>query len=102
MDEFIRRDKKDKALFYVAFIVFDAYYMMNKPEWIDQENREYRNDTEKHFAAYYRKHKEMWDSIPQNDKMLISNQVRGRSVMEGMQMENVTIDAWLAHVESMV
>lgn len=34
-------------------------------------------------------------------KMIISNQVRSRSVMEGMRMEAITIDGWLSHIESM-
>ena len=101
INEFVVRGRKDKAAFFTAFMIFDAYYTMNKPEWIDQENQEYRNDTEKKFAEWFRKHKEMWDTIPMNDRMIISNQVRSRSVMEGMRMESVTIDGWLKHVESM-
>jgi glycosyltransferase involved in cell wall biosynthesis len=101
INEFVVRGRKDKAAFFTAFMIFDAYYTMNKPEWIDQENQEYRNSTEKKFAEWFRKHKEMWDKIPVNDKMIISNQVRSRSVMEGMRMESVTIDGWLEHVETM-
>ena len=29
---------------------------------------------------------------------MISNGVRQRSVMEGMPMESITIDAWLSHI----
>lgn len=90
---------KDKAMFYTAVMIFDAYYTMNKPEWINQDNKDYRDKVEKRFADYFRKHKEDWKSIPQNDKMQISQGVRGRSVMEGMQMEALTIDEWLNHVE---
>ena len=43
----------------------------------------------------------MWNEIPVNDKMVISNQVRSRSVMEGMRMESVTIDEWLTHIKDM-
>ena len=86
---------KDKADFYVAVMIFDAYYTMNKPEWIDQENQEYRQAVEKRFADYYRKHKGTWSAIPIQDKMQISQGIRGRSVMEGMQMESMTIDSWL-------
>ena len=86
---------KDKADFYVAVMIFDAYYTMNKPEWIDQENQEYRQAVEKRFADYYRKHKATWNAIPIQDKMQISQGIRGRSVMEGMQMESMTIDSWL-------
>lgn len=101
IDEFIKRGVQDKAMFYTAFMIFDAYYTMNKPEWIDQENKEYRDETEKHFATYYKKHKALWNSIPLNDKMQISNGVRTRSVGEGMMMEAVTIDQWLRKIEKM-
>ena len=101
IDEFLSRGMQDKAMFFSAFMIFDAYYTMNKPEWIDQENQEYRNSTELRFADYYKKHKDMWNAIPINDKMMISNQVRSRSVMEGMRMEAITIDGWLKHIEKL-
>jgi hypothetical protein len=34
--------------------------------------------------------------------MQISSGVRGRSVNEGMQMESVTIEQWLKHIEGLV
>lgn len=101
VDEFSDRGLKDQANFYACMMIFDAYYTMNKPEWINQENKEYRDATEKRFASYYRKHKERWDNIPSFDKMQISNGVRSRSVNEGMQMEIMTIDNWLEHVLKM-
>lgn len=101
VDEFLSRCVQDKAMFYTVFMIFDAYYTMNKEEWKNQENQEYRDSTEKRFKDYYLKHKYLWDNIPINDKMVISNQVRSRSVMEGMRMEAITIDAWLKHIEEM-
>lgn len=99
--EFMQRGMHDKAMFYSVMMIFDAYYTMNKEEWLNQENQDYRNKTELRFADYYRKYKNFWDTIPINDKMQISNQIRSRSVMEGMRMEAVTIDDWLKHVEAM-
>lgn len=101
IDEFLSRGILDKAAFFTAFMVFDAYYTMNKPEWINQENQIYRKKTEKRFSVWYKKHKGMWEDIPANDKMVISSQVRNRSVMEGMRMEAVTIDGWLKHIEKL-
>ena len=98
IDEFFRRNMSDKAVAYICMMVFDAYYLMNKPEWKNQENIEYRDATEKRFSEYFKKHKKHWESVPSKDKMLISQQIRGRTVMEGMQMENVTIDEWLEHI----
>ena len=101
INEFLKRGIQDKAAFYTAFMIFDAYYTMNKPEWINQENQEYRNLTEKRFATYFIKREGLWNSISPTDKMGISNQVRTRSVMEGMQMEAVTIDEWLKHIKKL-
>ena len=99
--EFMRRGLHDKAMFYSVMMMFDAYYTMNKEEWLNQENQEYRNNTEKRFSAYFKKYKNYWETIPINDKMQISNQIRSRSVMEGMRMEAITIDDWLKHVEQL-
>lgn len=101
IDQFLSRARQDKANFYTAFLIFDAYYTMNKPEWINQENTEYRRKTEERFAQYYRKHKSIWDSISESDKMLVSNGVRNRMVNEGMRMEAVTIWDWLKHIEKL-
>ena len=101
VDNFLSRGMQDKAMFYSVFMILDAYYTMNKPEWIDQENQEYRYITELRFADYFRKHKDKWENMPINDKMMISNQVRSRSVMEGMRMEAITIDNWLKHIEKL-
>lgn len=91
----------EKAIFYVIFMIFESYYMMNKPEWINQENKEYRDATEKRFAEYYEKWKDTWVKVPVQEKMQISQGVRGRQVTEGMQMESMTIDQWLNHIEEL-
>ena len=101
VDEFDRRGKEDKAAFYVCFMIFDAYYTMNKKEWIEQDNKHYRDDVEKRFAQYYKKHKDQWDSTKDPEKMAISNGVRSRSVQEGMPMESITINDWLKHISEM-
>ena len=101
IDEFLSRGMQDKVSFFTVFMIFDAYYTMNKPEWIDQENQEYRNSTELRFAEWFNKHEDIWNNTPINDKMMISNQVRSRSVMEGMRMEAITIDNWLKHIKEM-
>ena len=102
VDEFLRRKKPDKAAFFTAFIIFDAYYNLNKPEWIDQENQEHRDSTQRRFAKYFAKHRAIWNSISDQDKMAISNSVRGRTVSEGMMMESVTLGDWLRKMEGLI
>lgn len=100
--EFKRKGHPDKAAFYTVFMIFDAYYTMNKPEWIDMENQEYRNATEKHFAHYYNTHKKTWENFPYQEKMNISQGIRGRSVQEGMHLEAMTVEEWLKHIEGLL
>ena len=101
IDEFIKRGLLNKAAAFTAFMIFDGYYTMNKPEWINQENKTYRDMTEQEFSRYYKKRKDLWNNLTTQDKMIISNQVRTRSVLEGMMMEATTIDNWLIHIESL-
>lgn len=101
IQEFLDKGYPDKASFFVAFMIFDSYYAMNKPEWINQSNKQYRKSTEKHFAKYYKKYKDRWQSVPSQEKMQISQGIRGRSVMEGMHMEALTVDQWLEHIEKL-
>lgn len=98
VDEFVRRMREDKAAAYAAFMILDAYYAMNKPEWLEVNHREYRDVVEKRFAEYYRKHRQKWESLTPQDRALMSNVVRQRSVGEGMLMEAVTIDQWLERI----
>lgn len=101
IDEFIKRGLLSKAAVFTAFMIFDGYYTMNKPEWINQENKTYRDMTEQAFSRYYKKRKDQWNNLTAQDKMIISNQVRTRNVLEGMMMEATTIDNWLIHIESL-
>ena len=99
--EFLRRGMQEKAMFFSANMIFDAYYTMNKPEWINQENKQYRFDTEKRFAEYFIKHESLWSGLPFETKMQISTAVRNRAVAEGMLMESITIDDWLKRVKAL-
>lgn len=99
VDEFERRNMPDKARFYACFMVLDAYYTMNKKEWTDKTHADYRHAVEHRFADYYAKHRAKWDAVTEQEKMLISNGVRQRSVMEGMPMETMTINQWLQQIQ---
>ena len=101
VDEFIKRDMLKNANMYVGVMILDTYYTFNKSEWVNQENIEYRNKTEKHFSEYYKKRKYMWDKLSSYEKMQLSNSIRQRSIMEGMVMENITLDDWLKKIESL-
>ena len=98
VSEFAKRGREDLARQRVGVMVLDAYYTMNKPEWLDRTHADYRAAVEKRFAEYFAEHRARWDALSDAERMAVSNGVRTRSVMEGMQMETQTIGQWLEGV----
>lgn len=101
VEQFIERGHEDKACFYIGFMIMDAYYTMNKKEWTDKTNKGYRDAVEKRFSRYYAKYKARFNSLSDQERMIISNGVRSRSVGEGMTMEILTIGEWLEHISKL-
>lgn len=99
VDEFVRRMMPEMANQFATMMIFDTYYLLNKPEWIEKTHAEYRETVEKRFAQYFAKHKAKWDEMTPQDKAMISSGVRQRSIGEGMLMEAVTIDQWLEKIQ---
>lgn len=93
--EFLDRRRIDDARFFATSMIFDAYYTMNKKEWIDQENKEYRDATEKRFSVYYKEFKPLYDSIDEKIKMQIVAGIRNRMFNEGLMLESITFDDWI-------
>lgn len=99
VNELLRRNKYNDAQFYATSMIYDAYFTMNKDEWINQENKEYRDATEKRFADYYRTFNKLTETIPMNVKGMILQGLRNRFYGEGMFLEKVTFEQWIKHIE---
>ena len=95
IQQFIDRKRKDDAMFYATSMIYDAYFTMNKDEWLNQENKEYRYATEKRFKDYWLKHKSLHDSIPQEIKTQIIMGIKNRMYGEGMILETITFNEWI-------
>ena len=98
VQEFIKRRRITDAQFYSTFMIYDAYFTMNKDEWINQENIEYRKATEKRFKQYYMTFKEYFETIDKQVKAQIVMGVKNRMFQEGLLMETITFDNWIEHV----
>lgn len=96
--ELLLRAKLEDAQFYASAMIFDAYFTMNKAEWIDQENKEYRKATEKRFKQYYLKYKHLYETLPEEAKFQIVSSVKNRMYGEGLLMESITFEDWIKHV----
>lgn len=100
-DELLRRSKFEDAQQYVVSMIFDAYFTMNKDEWINQENKEYRYATEKRFKEYYTKFKHIYETIPEDVKAQIIMGIKNRMYGEGLLMESITFEDWIKQVEEL-
>ena len=102
IDQFIQRGRIEDAQFYATSMIYDAYFTMNKDEWLNQENKNYRYATERRFKEYWIKHKMLHDSIPQDIKAQIIMGIKNRMYGEGMILETMTFAEWIKKVEEMV
>lgn len=101
VDEFLKRYMRQEAQFYAVNMIYDAYFTMNKDEWLNQENHEYRQATERRFKEYWIKYKELHDSISKDLKAQIIMGIKNRMYGEGMVLEVLTFDEWIKQVEAM-
>ena len=100
--EFLKREKRADAQFYCTAMIYDAYFTMNKPEWINQQNKKYRHKTEKRFQAYYKEFKNLFESIDEQIKAQIVMGIKNRMFQEGLLMESITFEDWIKHIEAMI
>ena len=98
VNEFIKRGRMPDAQFFAVSMIYDAYFTMNKQEWIDQENREYRDATEKRFKQYYVEFESLFKGIAEEIKNQIIVGIKNRMFSEGLMMESVTFNDWIKSV----
>ena len=98
VDQFLRRNRQQDAQFFAVSMIYDAYFTMNKSEWLNQENQSYRAATEKRFKDYYIKFENLFTSVPADIKSQIIVGTKTRMFGEGLLMESITFDDWIKHI----
>ena len=98
VQEFIKRKAISIAKQLITCMIFDCYFTMNKKEWLDQENQEYRHNTELRFKEYYEKYKEYFDTIDEKEKNQIIVGMKNRMFQEGLMMESITFNDWIKEI----
>ena len=101
INELTSRHKDELAQQTVTHMVYDAYFTMNKKEWLDQENQEYRHKTELRFKKYYHDFLDIFNSIPEDAKTQIIIGLKNRMYREGLVMESITFADWIKEIETL-
>ena len=102
IEQFLTRSRLEDAQFFATNMIYDAYFTMNKDEWLNQENKEYRYATEMRFKEYWNKYKYLHNGIPKEVKAQIIMGIKNRMYGEGMILESQTFNEWIKQVEEMV
>lgn len=99
INQFLKRDLKEEAMYYATAMIYDAYFTMNKDEWLNQENKEYRKAVEDRFAIYWKDFKHLHNTISEEKKNQIIISLRNRMFAEGMILETQTFADWIKQFE---
>lgn len=99
--ELSSRGRLDAAAEIVVQMTYDSYFTMNKEEWLNQDNQQYRIDTERAFAAYRREFILLYNSVPKaaRDRFVVG--IKNRMFSEGVVLEKITFDDWIRRVEAL-
>ena len=99
--ELQRRDMNFDAQRYCVKMVLDGYQTLNKAEWINQENQEYRRAVEERYKEYWREFKDLYnaDYMKPEEKNLIYAGIKQRFMTEGVLDEQITLKDWIASIE---
>lgn len=101
VEQFIQRKRLQDAQFYAVSMIYDAYFTMNKAEWLNQDNQAYRMATELRFKRYYQQFETLFTACPDNVRGQIIMGIKNRMFGEGLLMETQTFDQWISHIKKM-
>lgn len=98
--QFLNRGREDDAMRYAVNMVYDAYFTMNKDEWINQEDEDYRYAAERRFKDCWLKHKNLLEIIPSDVKTKIIIGVTNRMCPDGIIPEILPFTKWIKQIEN--
>lgn len=101
VNELLKRLKIGLASVMANRVVYDCYFTMNKKEWLDQKNQEYRAIAEKRFKKFYEDFVDVCKVLnePEKNKLILG--IKTRLYNEGMFLEQVTFEDWINKIKQL-
>ena len=99
--DLLERKLLDLAKLFIGSLIYNTYYLMNKPIWLDPMNAKYRYETEKCFKQYYLRHKEFFDRLSPEMYRKVVARIKQQMISEGVILEKFTFDTWIDHIEDL-
>jgi len=100
--ELIERKHLREAQKWCIKMVLDGYQTLNKKEWINQDNQEYRKAVEERYKKYWKDFKDLYNAehLSPEEKNLIYAGIKQRFMTEGVLDEQITLKDWIAKIEA--
>lgn len=98
VNQLLDRNMKLDAARIVTAIIYDAYFTLNKDEWINQDNQEYKKAVESRFKKYYQDFKSLYESLSKEEEVRIVMGIKNRMFTEGLLMEHITFEDWISKI----
>ena len=89
------------AQFFAVSMIYSSYFTLNKEQWLNQDNKVYRDKVEKRFKDYYTEFKDLYETIPKQIKNKIIMGIKNKMFAEGLIMESITFNDWIKNIEAL-
>ena len=99
--EFLKRNMISDAQFFAVSMIYSSYFTLNKEQWLNQDNKVYRDKVEKRFKDYYTEFKDLYETIPKQIKNKIIMGIKNKMFAEGLIMESITFNDWIKNIEAL-
>lgn len=93
--QLIQRGKADKAREIANNLIYDCYFLMNKDEWQNEENKEYFDATAARIKRFYLDYEFLIKTLNEETRKRIIINLRNKKYNEGLIMESISFREWL-------
>ena len=91
----------NEARFYATAMIFDSYYQINCKQWMENENKEFKDTLELCFKEYFEKFEYLYKEVDSQTRLQIIAGIRNRFFQEGLDLESITFDDWIKHIKEL-
>ena len=100
VEVFLNKGKIELAQQHATQMIYDTYFTLNCPDWLNIGNQEYRDTVENRFTDFYYKYKNLFDTAHENMKKSAIAGIKNRLFMENaMFLEKITFEQWIKQIE---
>lgn len=100
LEHLLKNGRNDIARETAFSMIMDIYYSLNRKDWLDYANKEWRDLTEGTFKFFYETYKKYADELQEDKRNAIIAGQKQMHIQQGVLLEDITFKDWIKHIES--